>query len=167
MASQIVVLGFKIEQGAEAMLKDIQKWQEEGLVELEDAVIASRGPGGHVEIQQTHKEGGKFTLRGGGAGLLAGLLLGGPILGLVGGAAAGAIAGSLKDYGLDDGFVEEVSKWVQPNTSALFLLVNEVNADAVLDKLRPFEAIVLTTTLPQAGEQRLREALAEEQFNTQ
>jgi uncharacterized membrane protein len=166
MASQIVVLGFKIEQGAEAMLKDIQKWQEEGLVELEDAVIASSGPGGHVEIQQTHKEGGKFTLRGGGAGLLAGLLLGGPILGFVGGAAAGAIAGALKDYGLDDGFIEEVSKWVQPNTSALFVLVNEVNADAVLDKLRPFEAVVLTTTLPQAGEQRLREALAEEQFNT-
>jgi uncharacterized membrane protein len=119
-----------------------------------------------VEIQQTHKEGGKFTLRGGGAGLLAGLLLGGPILGFVGGAAAGAIAGALKDYGLDDGFIEEVSKWVQPNTSALFVLVNEVNADAVLDKLRPFEAVVLTTTLPQAGEQRLREALAEEQFNT-
>ena len=47
-----------------------------GLIELEDAVIASRGRGGDVQIEQTHKQGGRFALRGGGAGLLAGLLLG-------------------------------------------------------------------------------------------
>jgi uncharacterized membrane protein len=167
MASNIVVLGFKNQYGAEAMLNDLQKWQEEGLIELEDAVIASSGPGGKVQIEQTHKEGGKFTLRGGGAGLLAGLLLGGPILGLVGGAATGAISSSLKDYGLDDDFVEEVSKWVRHDTSALFLLVKEAKANEVLERLRPFEAIILTTTLPHEGEERLREALAEEEFDTE
>jgi uncharacterized membrane protein len=109
--------------------------------------------------------GGRFALRGGGAGLLAGLLLGGPILGLAAGAAAGGIAGSLKDYGLDDGFVQEISQWVRPETSALFLLVKEAKADALLEKLRPFEAVVLTTTLAPEQEQRLRSALAEEEYN--
>jgi uncharacterized membrane protein len=164
MASNIVVLGFKNQYGAEGMLKDIQKWQEGVLIELEDAVIASRAAGGGIQIEQTHKEGGRFALRGGGAGLLAGLLLGGPILGLVGGVAAGGIANALKDYGLDDTFVKEVSQWVQPETSALFLLVKEAKADEVLDKLRPQGAIVLTTTLAPEQEKRLQQALAEEEY---
>jgi uncharacterized membrane protein len=164
MASNIVVLGFENQYGAEAMLEDIQKWQEEALIELEDAVIASRGPGREVQIEQTHKRGGKYALRGGGAGLLAGLLLGGPILGLVGGVAAGGIAGALEDYGLDDTFVEEVSQWVQPETSALFLLVKEAKADEVLEKLRPHGAVVLTSTLAPEQEQRLRQALAKEEY---
>jgi uncharacterized membrane protein len=165
MAKNIVVLGFKNQYGAEALLNNVQKWQEEGLIELEDAVIASRGPGGDVQIEQTHKQGGRFALRGGGAGLLAGLLLGGPVLGLVAGAAAGGIAGSLKDYGLDDNFVKEVSQWVRPETSALFLLVKEAKVDTLLEKLRPFEAVVLTTTLASEQEQRLRNSLAEEEYN--
>jgi len=164
MASNIVVLGFKSQYGAEAMLEDIQKWQEEGMIELEDAVVASRGPGGDVQIEQTHKQGGRFALRGGGAGLLAGLLLGGPILGLAVGAAAGGIAAALKDYGLDDTFVEEVSQWVQPETSALFLLVKEAKAEEVLERLRSYGAVVLTTTLAPAQEKRLRQALAEEEY---
>jgi uncharacterized membrane protein len=164
MASNIVVLGFKNQYGAEAMLEDIQKWQEGGLIELEDAVIASRQVGGDVQIEQTHKQGGRFALRGGGAGLLAGLLLGGPILGLVGGVAAGGMAGALKDYGLDDAFVKEVSRWVQPGTSALFLLVKEAKADEVLERLRHHEAIVLTTSLAPEQEKRLRQTLAEEEY---
>ena len=161
MASNIVVLGFDNQYGAEGMLEDMQRWQEEGLLELEDAVIASRGPGRDVQIEQTHRQGGRFALRGGGAGLLAGLLLGGPILGLVAGAAAGGIAAALKDYGLDDNFVEEVSQWVKPETSALFLLVKEAKADDVLEKLRSYGAVVLTTTLAPEQEERLRQALAE------
>ena len=51
MASQIVVLGFDNQYAAEAMLESMIKMQEEGLIELEDAVVASRGPGTHVEIQ--------------------------------------------------------------------------------------------------------------------
>jgi uncharacterized membrane protein len=164
MANNIVVLGFKNQYGAEAMLEDIQKWQEEGLIELEDAVIASRSPGGDVQIEQTHKQGGRFALRGGGAGLLAGLLLGGPILGLAVGAAAGGITASLKDYGLDDTFVKEVSQWVQPETSALFLLVKEAKAGEVLEKLRSYGAVVLTSTLAPEQEKRLRQALAEEEY---
>ena len=164
MASNIVVLGFKNQYGAEAMLEDIQKWQEEGLIELEDAVIASRGPGSEVQIEQTHKQGGRFALRGGGAGLLAGILLGGPVLGLVAGVAAGGMAASLKDYGLDDSFVKEVSQWVQPETSALFLLVKKAKADKVIEKLRPFGAVVLSTTLAPEREERLRQALAKEEY---
>lgn len=162
MASQVVVLGFDNQYAAEGMLESITKMQEEGLIELEDAVIASRGPGTQVEIQQTRSETGKFALRGTGIGLLAGLLLGGPILGLAGGAAIGAISGAMKDHGLDDKFVNQVSEWVRPNTSALFLLVKEAKGEEVLARLKPFKAKILTTTLSDEQEKRLKEILAKE-----
>jgi uncharacterized membrane protein len=85
-------------------------------------------------------------------------------LGLVAGAAAGGIAAALKDYGLDDTFVEEVSQWVQPETSALFLLVKEAKGEEVLEKLRPFGAVVLSTTLAPEQEERLQQALAKEEY---
>ena len=89
MASHIVVLGFELEYGAEGMLNDIQKWHEEGLVELEDAAIATSTPDGTIQIKQTHKKDDQFALKGGGVGLLAGLLLCGPVLGLIAGACSG------------------------------------------------------------------------------
>jgi uncharacterized membrane protein len=168
MANNIVVLGFENEYGAEAMLDEVHKWQEEGLIEVEDAVIASAAPDGKVEIQQTHRsEGGKFALRGGGVGLVAGALLGGPILGLVAGVTAGAIKGKRKDkgYGLDDDFVQAASGWVRAETSALFLLVKQADAEQLRAKLRPFRAAVLTTTLAPEQEKRLRQALAEEEYH--
>jgi uncharacterized membrane protein len=157
------VLGFKEQWGAEEMLDILGKMQQDGLIELEDAVVASRGNEPNVEIKQTHHETGKFTLRGTGIGFLAGLLLGGPIVGLAGGAAIGAITGRLKDEGIDDKFIREVSEWVKPNTSALFLLVKEAKAEEIYEQLKPFQAQVLTTTLPEEAEQRLRRTLAEEQ----
>ena len=53
---------------------------------------------------------------------------------------------------------------MQPEIPALFLLVKEAKADQVLEKLRPHGAIVLTTTLEYEQEERLRQALAEEQY---
>jgi len=160
MPSQVVVLGFEEEHGAELLLDYLGEMQDEGLIELEDAVIASRGPGTNVEIQQTHSKAGKFALRGSGIGLLAGLLLGGPIGGLIGGAAIGGITGALKDHGLDDSFVNEVSGWVRPNTSALFLLIKEAKGEEVLQRLQSLDARVLTTTLPEEAEKQLRASLA-------
>ena len=127
-----------------------------------DAVVASSGPGGDVKIKQTHSDKGKFALRGSGIGLLAGLLLGGPIGGLVGGAAVGAIAGALKDYGIDNDFIEEVSESLKPDSSALFLMVKNAKAEETLERLKPFKARVLSTTLSEEQETKLKKVLEKE-----
>jgi len=87
MTSTIIVLGFEHEYGAEGMLEHIDNFEQEGLISLEDAVIATRGVGGEVTIKQANPQAGKTSLKGSGVGLLAGLLLGGPILGAAAGAA--------------------------------------------------------------------------------
>jgi uncharacterized membrane protein len=162
MESKLVVLGFDSQFAAEGMLGDFERMQEEGLIQVEDAVVASRGVSTNIDIKQTRSKSGKFALRGSGVGLLAGLLLGGPILGLAGGAAIGAIMGGLKDSGIDHDFVDEVSEWLKPNPSALFLLAKEAKADQVLKRMEPFKAKVLTTTLTEEQEQRLQDILARE-----
>ena len=162
MTSQIVALAFEGEHLAEGMLKTIQSMQERGLLKVEDAVIASKGVSTHIEIKQTHSEKGKFALRGSGVGLLAGLLLGGPIVGLAAGAAIGAIGGSMKDYGIEDKFIEQISKGLHANSSALFLMVSDVQGEKVLEELSNFQAIVLTTSLSEEQHKRLEDALAEE-----
>jgi uncharacterized membrane protein len=167
MTSNIVVLGFEAKFGAQGMLDDLHRWEEEGVIKVDDAVIAFAGRDGTVEIIHPHRsEKGKFALRGGAVGLVAGALLGGPILGLVAGVAAGVLKGKSKDNpGLDGEFVQEVSGWVRPGRSALFLLVKEGNADELQARLKPLKATILTTTLAPEKEQALRQALAEEEYD--
>ena len=165
MASEIVALMFDGQYTAEGMLKNFLEMQEKGDIQLEDAVVASRGPGEQVDIKQTKSVTGKYTLGGSGVGLLAGLLLGGPIGGLVGGAAVGAIAGKMKDVGIDDKFIKETSAALGPNTSAIFLMVKEANAEAVRKQLKPFKAVVLSSTLSEEKEERLRKILEHEDYS--
>ena len=164
MASEIVALMFDGKHTAEGMLDSFLKMQEEGDIVLEDAVVASRGPSPEVEIKQTQSVTGKYSLKGSGVGLLAGLLLGGPIGGLVGGAAVGAITGKMKDIGIDDKFIKETSNALAPNTSAIFLMVKEANAEAVKKLLKPYKAVVLSSTLSDEKEAELRKTLDREDF---
>jgi uncharacterized membrane protein len=162
MANKIIVLGFNHLYGAESMLEHIENFEKQGLIALEDAVIASRDVGTGVEIMQARPKVGKASLKGSGVGLLAGLLLGGPLLGVAAGAGIGSIAGSIKDYGLDDHFVEEITESLKPGSSALFLLVKEAQTEEFQDKLAQYEARVLTTNLPPEGEKALRAMLGEQ-----
>lgn len=159
MESRIVVLGFDRQFGAEGMLEQIQEYEQQGLITLEDAVTASRGVGYEVEIKQAYPQGGKGALKGGGIGLLAGLLLGGPILGVAAGAGLGAIVASARDYGLDDKFVKGITESLKPESSALFLLIKEAKAEEFQGKLNDFEARVVTTSLPPDREKALRKLI--------
>ena len=148
---------------ADNMLENVQMWQDQGLYELADAVIATCNPSGDVNIKQTQSVTGKYSLRGSGIGLLAGVLLGGPIGGLVGGAAVGAIAGKMKDIGIDDKFIKEVTKGLRPNTSALFLMGKALDQEKMMEEIRPFKATIASTTLPAEREKELQALLRREE----
>jgi uncharacterized membrane protein len=156
MEGKIVVFGFDRRYGAEGALGEIEKLVGQGLIDIEDAVVASRGVGTHVDIQQARPKSNKAAGKGAGAGLLAGILLGGPILGVAAGAAIGKIVGALKDYGLDDKFVKKISDGLGPESSALFLLVREAKVDEFKEKLKHFDAWVMSTNLSEEKEKALR-----------
>jgi uncharacterized membrane protein len=162
--SNVFVLGFEELEGAENMLANVQTWEEKGWLKVEDAAIVTRPTAsGDVEIKQTTKKTGKYALGGGGIGFLAGMLLGGPIGGVVVGSAVGAIAGALKDSGIDDKFIRQVSETLKPGGSQLFLMTaGGGNAEALAAELEGHRATVVSmnTSLPPEDEKRLRDLLS-------
>ena len=163
--ANVTVFMFEDETGAENFLDTVMAWQEKGLFQVIDSVIAVRGVGSDVEVTQSHKFGGKYAAIGSGIGLAAGLLLGGPIGGLAAGAVIGGISGAMKDYGIDDKFIEEVNMGLGQNTSALFLMTTggQENMDEILAELRPFKVRVASTTLSGDQEAQLKAALKREE----
>jgi uncharacterized membrane protein len=184
MAGNIHVLLFEDIDGAENMLTNVYTWEKAGWLKVEDAVVVTRGAGSYgepmhvapanverpavaygtgsnteLEIKQTHKFAGKYALGGSGAGFLIGMLLGGPIGGLVVGATIGGITGAMKDYGISDKFIKEVSAGIAPGTSALFLMSSGGNQEKLIPEIREHKARLLSTSLLPEQEQALREAL--------
>ena len=83
-----------------------------------------------------------------------------PVFGAALGAASGALGGALTDYGVNDGFMKELAASLQPGNAALFVLVNKMTGDKVLEALRGTGGMVLKTSLDHTREQALRDALA-------
>ena len=82
------------------------------------------------------------------------------MLGAAVGAAAGAITGTLADIGISDEFMKELSKTLQPRTSALFILIRKATSDKVLEELTPYNGKVLQTSLSHRNEAALKAALS-------
>ncbi|HSO27823.1 MAG TPA: DUF1269 domain-containing protein [Anaerolineales bacterium] len=157
--SNLFVLGFQNQYGAEGMWEEIVRMEEEDLIVVEDAVLAERGADSEVEVKQTRSITGKRAAKGTGIGFIAGMLLGGPIVGAAAGAAVGAISGRMKDIGIDDKFVDATLAWLKPDTSMLFVLVRESQVDEVMSRLAEFDATVLVTTVSAEQEKALAKLL--------
>ena len=118
-----------------------------------------------------HKEDGKFkTLTnqhevGAGAswgmfwGLLFGILFFVPIFGLVAGAAFGALGGKLAKDSIGKDFQEQVRAQLQPGTSALFMIVEQMTTDKALDGLSKFGGTVIKTSLSAEDEAEIQKHL--------
>ena len=166
--AELVVLGFDEVHEADRVLHEMGRLQTEYLVDLADAVIATRDAGGHVRLKQSVDLVGAGAASGGlwGAmwGTLVGLLFLNPLLGLVAGAAlgagSGALAGQLTDYGINDDFMRNVSETLKPGTSALFLLIRKVQPEKVLAELSHFRGRVIRSSLSPDQEAALQKALS-------
>lgn len=158
--SDLVVVVYPSEQKAEEVRQRLFELQKEYLIKIGDAVIATKNDTGHVKLNQLMNT----TAAGAASGSLWGLLIGTiflmPLVGVVLGAASGALGGALTDYGINDKFMKELGESLQPGSAALFVLVQQVTGDKVLEELRGTGGTVLKTSLDHSKEQALREALA-------
>lgn len=167
--SELVCIAFRDPNAADLALNKLQAMQKEYLVELEDACVVVRDGSGNVHLKQAVHLVKPAALGGAGFGALWGTMIGllflNPLAGLLVGAGVGAgsaaLSASLTDYGISDDFIRQLGSTIEPNSSALFVLLRKVNADKVLPELAEFQGRVLKTSLSDADEQRLRSVLAE------
>ncbi|CAN7379099.1 DUF1269 domain-containing protein [Bosea sp. LjRoot9] len=158
--SDLVVIVYPTEARAEEMRQKVVSLQKEYLIELGDAAIAVMHEGGKIKLNQLLNTTALGAVSGSFWGLLIGAIFLMPVFGAALGAASGALGGALTDYGVNDGFMKELAANLQPGNAALFLLINKMTADKVLDAVKGTGGVVLKTSLDHSREQQLRDALA-------
>ena len=157
--SDLIVIVYSSEARAEEMRAKLFEAQKEYLIQLGDAAIAVKHEDGSIKLNQLMNTTAIGAVSGGFWGLLLGSIFLMPLLGAAFGAASGALGGALTDYGVDDKFMKELSANLAPGGAALFLLVQKMTSDKILEKIRGTGGVVLKTSLDHTKEQQLRDAL--------
>ncbi|MDO5621747.1 MAG: DUF1269 domain-containing protein [Paracoccus sp. (in: a-proteobacteria)] len=160
--SDLLVMAFDDEATGFALRTELVKLQKEYLIQLEDAVVVTRPTADDIQLHQAMNLTAAGAIGGGFWGTLVGLIFLNPLVGAAVGAASGALAGRLSDFGINDDFMRELGQKVTPGGSAVFVLVREMTADKVLEKLREqgYHGRIIQTSLSNADEEKLREAIA-------
>jgi uncharacterized membrane protein len=161
--SNLIAVAFDDEFKAHELRVELMKLQKEYLIQLEDAVVVTRNEQGQPKLDQMVNLTAAGAVGGSFWGLLIGALFLNPLVGMAMGAGAGALSGKLSDIGIDDNFMKELGKSLQPASSALFVLVRQSTPDKVLERLHGFGGKVLKTSLTKDKEEELQQALSGEE----
>ncbi|AFZ53559.1 DUF1269 domain-containing protein [Cyanobacterium aponinum] len=157
--SHLIAIAYDDIFKAEEVRLTLAKLQREHLIELEDAAVVVKNAKGKVKLKQAINLTAAGATSGGFWGLLIGTLFLVPLFGAAVGAATGAISGALSDIGVDDEFMRELGETLQPDTSALFILIKKVTPDKVLDEVSKYGGKILRTSLSKDDEEQLQEVL--------
>jgi uncharacterized membrane protein len=157
--SQFVAVAYPDINKASEVRQTLLKLQSEYLIDLEDAVVVTKSAEGKVELHQPVNLTAAGAVSGGFWGALIGLLFLNPLLGAAIGAGSGAISGALTDVGINDEFIKSLAAKVEPNTSALFVLIRKMTTDKVVEEVKKYGGTILQTSLSHEDETRLQAAL--------
>lgn len=159
--STLVVVAYPDEYRAAEVLAELRRLNSTYLIDLEDACYVTKDARGKLKLHQNTSLTGAGAAWGGMWGLLIGLLFFVPVFGLALGAGLGALAGKLGNYGIDENFAKQLAATMQPNSSAIFMLVRRATPDKAVPELAKFGGTILQTNLPKETEEKLQQALKE------
>ncbi len=158
--SDLVFIAFDTEKKAEEVRDKVLGMQREYLIEVEDAVIATRDDKGRVKLNQLMHPAASGAVSGAFWGMLIGWLFLMPVAGAAVGAAGGALGGSLIDVGINDEDMRtQANEALKPGTAGLFLLIRKMTTDKVLEDLKGVGGTVIRTSFDHAKEEALKAAL--------
>jgi uncharacterized membrane protein len=159
--SDLVFIAFDSEQKAEEVRDKVLSLQREYLIEVSDAVIATRDDRGRVKLNQLMHPAAAGAVSGAFWGMLVGWLFLMPVAGAAVGAGAGALGGALTDVGIDDeDMKQQANEALKPGAAGLFLLIRKMTTDKVLEDLKGVGGTVIKTSFDHAKEEALKAALA-------
>lgn len=159
----IVAFNFAGEDTAKETVKEIKKSDAlEGQMIVAEAIVSVDDKGkAHIH------ELGHGVLGGAGGAVVGGLLglIGGPaglLAWTVGGAVVGGVAGKYLGQPFSKGDLKEIGAAMQPDTSAFLLLVEDVESEVVIDKMKGVNANVVTLTVGDELSGEIAQAVAGE-----
>lgn len=141
---------------ADEVMDSVEKLSHEGHIELEDACALIKDRNGKIHLHQETQ----LSFFGAVSGLVLGTFIGWlvlfPYLGIPA-AILGALSGKISDHGIRDSDMKDLSKEMQSESSALFLMVRGSSLEAVLQELAPYGGNIFYTSLSKSQEQDLEE----------
>jgi uncharacterized membrane protein len=159
--SDLVFIAFENEQKAEEVRERVLALQKDYLIEVSDAVIATRDEKGHVKLNQIFHPAASGAASGALWGMLIGWLFLMPLAGAAVGAAGGALGGAFVDVGINDQDMKrQANEALKPGMAGLFLLIRKFTADKVLEDLKGVGGTVIRSSFTHEQEDRLSAALA-------
>jgi uncharacterized membrane protein len=154
----LVVFEFPTAEGADIMLSTLEGLQKQQLIQIQDGAVVTWPAGASKpKTRQLSKSvaTGAGALGGAFWGMLFGLLFFVPFFGLAVGAAIGALIGHFSNYGIDQGFIDQVRAKITPSTSALFLLSSGAVTDRVAEAVKGQQFEIVQTNLSKEQEDKL------------
>jgi uncharacterized membrane protein len=159
--SDLVFIAFDSEAKAEEVRAKILDMQKEYLIDIGDAVIATRDADGRIKLNQLFHTTTAGALSGAFWGMLIGWIFLMPFIGAAVGMAGGALGGAFTDIGINDNQMKLAAQQsLTPGKAGLFLLIRKMTTDKVLADLKGVGGTVVRTSFDHTKEDELRAALA-------
>jgi uncharacterized membrane protein len=154
---QIVVAVFQTEQGADAILYDLEAAKLAGYLGIQNAAVLRRDKDGKLHIQEKKDwSGGQGAAAGAVIGAIVGAITGpGAVLVGAAGAVIGGLAAKLRDSGFDDERLKALGESLTPGTSALVAVVEHKRMAEYEGKLVQASGDIVTETVAAEIAQRL------------
>ena len=157
--SDLIVIGYENPQTARQAYDQVQRLQQDFVVELRGLAIVDVDTDGKTHVDTPQRFVGTSAAAGAMFGLLLGLLFFVPGMALLGGA-IGALMGTFNKSGVDAEFRRRVEHLVEPGHSAVVIMASKVTEDKFATAMQPFGGTVLKTSLSDSDEKELAEELS-------
>ncbi|GGQ48816.1 DUF1269 domain-containing protein [Couchioplanes azureus] len=162
----LVAIGYPDETTATAASLEAQRLANDLIIQPDAIASIIRDREGKFHVTTNHHAVKGGTTWGMFWGLLFGLLFFIPVLGMAVGAGLGALMGKMTKGAINKEFQSQVRDMLQPGTSALFLVVEQVTPDKAVEGLARFGGTVLKSSLSKETEVELQKALHGEETRT-
>jgi uncharacterized membrane protein len=158
----LIAIGYPDQGTAEKARATVSRLEAELIIQADQVASIERDPEGKYHVHTSHGGGagaGGGAVWGGFWGLLFGILFFIPFAGWAMGAGLGALFGHMSKQGIDKAFQQQVRDYLQPGTSALFMVIEQATPDKAIAALDDFGGTVIKTSLSDEDTQKLQEAL--------
>ncbi|WP_432062046.1 DUF1269 domain-containing protein [Streptomyces sp. S1] len=158
--SELIVIGYDDHAVAREAFTTVQRLRDDHVVELKGLAVVRVDEDGetHVDTPAKREEIALSATAGALWGLVLGMIVLTPGIGAVG-AALGGLVGKLNQMGVDRGFRQKVSEFLEPGSAAVVVMASKITEDRFAAALEPFGGTVLKTSLPEESERELAEQL--------
>ena len=157
--SDLIAIGYPDTTTALSAMDEVSHLAADLIIQPDAVAAIIRGEDGKFRTVTNQHEVGAGATWGMFWGLLFGILFFVPIFGLVAGAAFGALGGKLAKGSISKEFQDQVREALQPGSSALFMIVEQMTTDKALDGLSKFGGNVIKTSLSKEDEAAIQEHL--------